>query len=149
MGYYSNFNIQIISREQFSVNELIKELNEISNYVDFSSFMESTNPLLIYSEDENMPEFIAPDSMDKTTEFCFDVFDLTWYDCEENFIALSKKFPNIKFFITRYGEDIADMEEMYIINGKSQTQSAKIIFPKWDENTEKIFKKNRLNFNLL
>lgn len=143
MGYYSNFNIQVISKEQFSVNELIKTLNDISNYGDLSIFMESTNPLLIYSDDGNMPEFIASDSMDKTTEFCFEVCDLKWYDCEENFIALSKKFPNIKFFITRYGENTADMEEMYIINGKSQTQFVNIIFPKWDENTEKIFKKNR------
>ena len=143
MGYYSNFNIQVISKEKFSINELIKELDSIANYVDFSGLMENSNPPLIESEDENMPKFIASDSMDKTTEFCFDVFDLNWYDCEENFIALSKKFPNLNFFITRYGEGTVDIEEMYIINGKSQTQFAELIFPKWDENTEKIFEKNR------
>ena len=64
----------------------------------------------------------------------------------EQCTELSKKFPDLKIFITRQGESIFDYEETLIVNGEVTQKTIEAIFPKWNEKDEVTFEENRPQF---
>jgi hypothetical protein len=58
-----------------------------------------------------------------------------WYDHEGEMQSFSRKFPDVLFTLTGYGEDIADKQDIwvkYFKGGKMQHYKAKIFFPSFD-----------------
>lgn len=57
-----------------------------------------------------------------------------WYDCSEDIALFSKNHPDVIFCIERKGEECLDIERIYALNGKTYSDTPKII---WNEK-EKI-----------
>lgn len=124
MGYYSHFDIEIHSDRKFSIEEVTKKLSEISGY-------------------DLIEDFESCEKEEKI--FCCEVNDVKWYSYEEDFIELSKIFPDFIFFVSRLGEYETDYIEQVFKNGKSTERNLVVIYPKWEDNSEneQIFKKYR------
>lgn len=122
MGYYSCFNIEIHAEKEFSIEEVIGKLLKISDY-------DLTDNLV--SQEGN--------------SYYFCVYDVKWYSYEENFVELSKVFPELIFFISRAGEDNTDYTEQVFKNGEVKGKQLTVIYPKWETNSkyEEIFDQYR------
>lgn len=55
-----------------------------------------------------------------------------WYDCEDDMILLSKRFPNVLFYLHGAGEDQEDMWDEYFLNGRYQFCRAEIVYDDFD-----------------
>ncbi len=78
--------------------------------------------------------------------FNFSIYDMKLYYFVEQCTELSKKFPDLKIFITRQGESIFDYEETLIVNGEVTQKTIEAIFPKWNDEDEVTFEENRPQF---
>lgn len=113
MGYYSNFYGYVRSLKIFSVREFKERIEKISGYhIDFDNDG-------AYNELETI--------MDK--ELNFEVFEIKWYNYKDDLTVLSKLYPDMEIFVTRYGENNTDMEELYIKNGVVETRELQVIPP--------------------
>lgn len=125
MGYYSCFNIGIQAKKEFSIEEVTGELLRISGY-DLYDFAEY--PL---SKEGNV--------------YHFEVEFVTWYSYTENFVELSKIFPELIFFVSRLGEDNTDYTEQVFKNGEVEEKQLTLIYPEWETSSEyeEIFEQYR------
>lgn len=57
------------------------------------------------------------------------IYDITWYEFENDFRAVSQRFPNAVLEVTRYGEDDGDIERRFFHNGRAEGGKAEIRFP--------------------
>lgn len=55
-----------------------------------------------------------------------------WYECVEDMISFSKKFPKVLFTLSGKGEESGDLWIRYFKNGKVQTCRAKISYDEYD-----------------
>ena len=58
--------------------------------------------------------------------------EIKWYNCHEDMIAYSKKYPNTVFCITGEGEEAGDLWKTYFKNGQSQQVKAKIVYDEYN-----------------
>lgn len=65
------------------------------------------------------------DIMDK--ESTFEVLEVKWYNCESDLMEFSELYPDMEIFVTRYGENNTDVEELYIKNGTMETRKLEVI----------------------
>ena len=56
-----------------------------------------------------------------------------WYDFDQDMLLLSKRFPNILFYLHGEGDNEEDLWDAYYQNGKVQNCHAEIIYPPYDE----------------
>lgn len=56
-----------------------------------------------------------------------------WYNYKEDMIAFSKRFPDILFELTGYGEESEDIWIAWFKNGSYYRENAKIIMPVFEE----------------
>lgn len=57
-----------------------------------------------------------------------------WYDYNQDMLLLSKKFPEVLFYLHGEGDNEEDLWDAYYQNGKVQNCHAEIIYPPYDEN---------------
>ena len=62
------------------------------------------------------------------------VYEIKWYDHDQDMAILSKKFPNVVFELYGQGEDSEDMWYAYYKNGFVQDCPAKITFDPYNAN---------------
>ncbi|OGM08869.1 hypothetical protein A2Z67_02570 [Candidatus Woesebacteria bacterium RBG_13_36_22] len=111
MSYYTGYNISFNPEptiEEF--NQILKDLTELSGYSE-GTF----------------------DSRPPTPPASFISLYTSWYDYEENMIAVSKKHPNILMEVNGAGENNDDLWTAWFKNGKYYRTDAEIIYPVYDE----------------
>lgn len=59
--------------------------------------------------------------------------DVSWYCADDHLKEFSKQYPDVLFTLRGEGEESGDMWILYVKNGKSQKERAKITFNKFDE----------------
>ena len=52
-----------------------------------------------------------------------------WYECKDEMLALSIRFPTVRFRLDRYGEEQGDVERMYFRNGKVAVIAPHVVWP--------------------
>ena len=55
-----------------------------------------------------------------------------WYDCDEEFLEFSKKYPDWLFILSGEGEESGDIWNTYYVNGKKQEAKARIVVDDFD-----------------
>ena len=145
MGYYSNFHVQMKAIKDFSITEILTELSEIIK-IDVSKLVEDSDTEFIKNEKEGGLYYIPITGQDMSNYFNFSIYDMKLYYFVEQCTELSKKFPDLKIFITRQGESIFDYEETLIVNGEVTQKTIEAIFPKWNDEDEVTFEENRPQF---
>lgn len=65
-------------------------------------------------------------------EDCY-LFAATWYDHDDDMLALSLAYPDILFTLEGNGEDNGDLWITYYKNGKMQECAAEVVYPPYDE----------------
>lgn len=56
-----------------------------------------------------------------------------WYQHDEDMIAISKAYPETLFELRGEGEESGDIWRSFYKNGKSKHQSARMVFPDFNE----------------
>jgi len=59
----------------------------------------------------------------------FYLYDSNWYDWFENFIELSKNYPDTQFYVRGQGEEDDDLWHARFFNGKGSRKTAEIVYP--------------------
>lgn len=121
MGYYTDFDLEVLNSQEFSYEEIIAasyKLCEITNLYDSDDVKE-------YCKNYSDPfGWLTTDSW-------------KWYDCEEDMIKLGKLFPEMCFCLSGNGEDRDDNWRLFIKGDKIERQEARIVFdpaPDWSYN---------------
>ena len=109
MGYRTYHTLQIKNVRPEDEDALIQEMDDIGI---IGCALEGS----LYRYDEDCVEFSGDEAV-------------TWYDCEEDMIKLSKKFPQMIFKLYGEGEDAQDLWNEYFQNGESETCVAEIHWP--------------------
>jgi hypothetical protein len=103
MGYYTNYELKIVSNPNYvDESEIFSELETISGYGGFEHYDGSLS-------------------------------EAKWYEHDSDMKTLSKKYPEILFQLDGEGEEAGDIWRSFFKNGKSHTSRAKIIFDDFDE----------------
>lgn len=89
MGYYSNFNLFIISDEEINIFEIVKDFRDTCEYAEY-----------------------ALDEYGTSTQ------DAKWHDYQSDLTDFSKKYPNCLFIMTKLGEDGNELK-CYAQNNKT------------------------------
>lgn len=58
---------------------------------------------------------------------------VSWYSCDEDMVALSKRFPGVLFTLTGHGDNADDIWRTFYKDGLLQTDCADIIYKDFDE----------------
>lgn len=102
MGYYSNFDLEIVSNLEIDVLEIIKDFRNTYDYAE-------------YALNEN------GDSEQ----------DAKWYDYQSELTDFSKKYPHCLFIMTILGEDGYE-HKCYAQNGKTYGVDMVKYYPPFD-----------------
>jgi len=103
MGYYTDYELQVVDENNNNVYEPIEvllELNEDAKYA-------------LYNDGE-------------TKDRC------KWYDAQPDVLEFSKKYPDLLFVLSGSGDENGDLWKYYAKNGKGYYQEAVIMFPEFD-----------------
>jgi len=103
MGYYTDFKLKIISNP--------------------NSLPESP----VFSRLEEISGYGGIE------EYGGELYEVKWYDHEEDLILLSKEFPELVFQLDGKGEENSDIWRKFFQNGKFSTSKAIITLPDYDE----------------
>ena len=102
MGYYTMFNLTVHT-DKFSEEEIIGKFRKENKYAEYC-----------FDENGGAEE------------------EAKWYDHEEDLKEFSKKYPDVLFELHGKGEESGDMWVLYVKNGMSHRETAKITFAKFD-----------------
>jgi hypothetical protein len=65
--------------------------------------------------------------------------EISWWDCEDDLKAFSKKYPRVMFTMFGNGSDAGgDYWKLYVKNGKSYMTSGEITYPKYNAKMMKL-----------
>lgn len=99
MGYYTDFDLKIISDKKF-FNVECKHCNA-TGIVQMSPYEAVTSKY----------EYLRAENLDDSQK---------WYEYNENMIEVSEEFPDILFQLNGAGEEPGDIWVKYYKNGRSQ-----------------------------
>lgn len=118
MGYYTNFS-------------LTASACTVSSGSAFTSPIPSITLVSLEDEIEKMNVFDSGNSIEHGCYAC-----AKWYDWKEDMSLLSKRFPEILFYLHGEGENYDDLWDAYFLGGKSQYCPAVITYE--DFNPDKL-----------
>ena len=129
MSYYTTFNVEYNISKNYTgdKDELIRAL-----VAEFAK-------VIWDCDDINDPEIVEECEHLKTwgsTRIFED--DIKWYDWREDMEAISKKFPDVYFVITAYGEERDDNWRAYIHDGAVSIYEAMLDYGDDDATLEVI-----------
>ena len=101
MGYSSDFFVE----------ETYPKLDADDIYEVAKALMETDGGTYFYNIGEAQ-NFLQGDGL----------YGVQWYDCMQDFITISKNFPDIAFAIKRVGEG-SEVEGIYVLNGESECRT--------------------------
>ena len=124
MGMSSKFEINTLNEvNEKAIYKFISEKNE-ENDDFFYPLIEQINEAL---EDE--------DELSTSTKlYLVPEEEPSWYDYDEEFLELSKHFPDAIFEVYKTDENFEEVCVVYFKNGKKQYEPAVITYGKFDEN---------------
>ena len=102
MGYYSDFFLE--TSPSYIDDKLASDIAKALMKTDASGYFDSIG---------FTKSFIKGRSS---------AYGLKWYNCEKDFLEISKQFPDVAFAIKRVGED-GSVEGIYVTNGTSEIQN--------------------------
>lgn len=124
MGYYTYYTVNGYKNKEdmsYDVNGLDKELDyQVANELN----------KLIYETDEELPDACGWNYLDDM--FCE---SMKWYNCQQDMLEISRKFPTLWFKVEGIGEEYDDRWVMYVHNGKFKQVFAEIYYPEVDFDT--------------
>lgn len=126
MGYDTKFNLERVQKVNNGQMLEVEEPSELS-----MDEMESMTKEELIEHQSLVKMYDALRNMwDENTE-SYDDFTGSgkWYDCEEDIISFSLKYPQYLFTISGEGDDNTDLWMLYVCNGRSEQVYAKIIYP--------------------
>lgn len=126
MGYYTNYNMEVIDIEKKGYNSYL-----IAKYM-FNKYKECD---WYYPFEYSLNEFLDENDEDNGTVFALVLENddaSKWYDNEKEMIELSKEFPDVLFKLHGAGEESEDIWDEYFMNGKSQYCEAEFTIPPFD-----------------
>lgn len=106
MGYYTDYNLEISTIDENGNIERVLHDRKIEIVKDFRSSFEEAQ--LALDEDG----------------YCSQ--SAKWYSSDEDIIAFSKKYPDLLFTLSGYGESWSDQWAMYTFNGNFQLVKAEV-----------------------
>jgi len=92
--------------------------------------------LQVFNTDEPVEKFeheISEIAYGKNTEDSLFDAEVKWYDHDEHMRKISKKYPDVLFELTGYGEEKLDFWRTYYKNGKAQPVDVEIKFGEFKE----------------
>lgn len=132
MGYLTQYTLEIDSSLFAAKNKALQdaEIKEVEKS-DMTEEMKSNVIQLIVDKYAILKTITIGDVIsligyDPFSDSC------KWYEHDKDMIMVSKKYKNMLFTLTGYGEDESDIWKKYYYNGKMQSAHAKITFDSFD-----------------
>lgn len=102
MGYYTNYEVNIMNIPEEKYSEI---KNEIWNIIGYDADNEGETSHMIFS------------------------FESKWYDYEKDMLQFTEKYPDVLVEILGEGEESGDIWKARFRNGESERVSAQIFLP--------------------
>ena len=130
MGYYTKFDLEVTKFDDSKPmcghifdTELCPEcgLNSIIKPDEFYNHLISTKFSDYGIDDGDKLGYVFEDGC-------------KWYECNEDMITISKKFPNVLFQLDGNGEEDGDLWRNFFLNGNVQCTQVDIVYEEFDIN---------------